>query len=338
MERCSDPDVNSQEVRFFTATLLVCVTLVAQASDLLVGEPLEGGTFELLREPSGVTALDDSTLIVVEDESRHALRRLERVSGNSHFEFTEYEQASGTGFIQRRLLGPLDDLEGIARLSAERFFVIGSHENASRGKMPAREKLVLFTREGNDLVSALMRQDLYDHVDRKYPQLSKKTNSKKKRKLNSLNIEGLAYDRKRQQLLIGLRTPTIKNNAIIIKILNALQYMQGEEPLFADQLQLIDLDKGSIRALAYDDRSDALLIASQRESGGKDRSSLWVLPLADSVNPVRIPSEDNDLFDDVEGLTPVADKILFVRDAGGGKSNRNQLWFTLSRSQLGLSH
>ena len=190
--------------------------LVGQASDLLVGEPLEGGTFELLREPSGVIALDDNTLIVVEDESRHALHSLERKPGNASFEFTEFEQASGTGFIQRRLIGALNDLEGVARLSDERFFVIGSHENASRGETPSREKLVLFTREG------------------------------------------------------------------------------------------------------------------------KDRSSLWVLPLTGSVNPVHIPSTDNDLFDDVEGLTPIADRILFVRDTGGGKSNRNQLWFTLSRSQLGL--
>ena len=187
-----------------------------------------------------------------------------------------------------------------------------------------------------------MRQNLYEHLDAKYARLSKKTNSKKKRKLNSLNIEGLAYDRKRQELLIGLRTPTIKDNAIIIRMLNAVQYMQGEEPLFAEQLQAIDLDKGSIRALAYDDRSDALLIASQRESGGKDRSSLWVVPLAGSTNavyaqrPVRIPSRDNDLFDDVEGLTPIADKILFVRDNGDSKSKRKELWFTLSRSQLGL--
>ena len=329
-------------MRFFTAalasvvTLLVSVEPVVKASDPPVGEPLEGGSFDLLREPSGVTALDDNTLIVVEDEAQRALRRLERKPGNASFEFTEFEQASGKGFIQRRLIGALNDLEGVARLSEERFFVIGSHEDASRGKEPSREKLVLFTREGNDLVSALMRQDLYEHVDKKYPRLSKKTNSKKKRKLNSFNIEGLAYDRKRQELLIGLRTPTIKNNAIIIKILNAEQYMQGGEPLFAEQLLAIDLDKGSIRALAYDDRSDALLIASQRESGGKDRSSLWVLPLTGSVNPVRIPSTDNDLFDDVEGLTPIADRVLFVRDTGGGKSNRNQLWFTLSRSQLGL--
>jgi len=42
----------------------------------IIGEPIASGQFTLLREPSGITKLDEQTLMVVEDEESHALRRL----------------------------------------------------------------------------------------------------------------------------------------------------------------------------------------------------------------------------------------------------------------------
>ena len=323
-------------MRAITATILLTVSAMTVANDNPGVTPQESGTFDLLREPSGVTSLDGNTLIVIEDEAHSALRRLEITPDNTHFKFKEFKQATGTGFIQRRLLGPLDDLEAIARLSDTRFFVIGSHENASRGKKPNREKLVLFTRKGDALVSASMRRDLFEHLVEQYPQLSDKLNRKKNRKRNTLNIEGLAFDRKRQELLIGLRSPTISNDAIIIRLLNATDYLEGEEPEFADALQLIDLDKGGIRALAYDDRSDNLLLISQRESGGNGRWSLWTLSSAGDKKPTLISTKKKHQFKDIEGLTPLAESIFFVRDAGDGKSKNDEFWFTVSRSQLGL--
>lgn len=306
--------------------------------DVIIGEPLSKGRFETLREPSGITALDSQTLMVVEDESSRALSRLtlQTSDDGAHVSFEEFKQPAAKGFIKRQIMAPLDDLEGIARVSSKQFFIIGSHENASRGAYPAREKLLLLTRDGDDIVKAALRKDLFDQLTSHYPELADIVSGSKKGNRRALNIEALAFDRKRQQLLIGLRTPLLHDNAIIVSMTNAIDYVEGAEPEFANTLHIADLDKGGIRAMAYDDLSDSLLIVSKRESGGKNRSTLWRLPATLSTAPARYKSQDKKLFQDVEGLTPIANGVLFVRDNGGVTKKGDDHWFILKRSQLGL--
>ncbi len=305
---------------------------------LQITDPIARGTFERLREPSGVSALDANTLMVVEDEATTPLTRLSLTAVTpADFSFEEFEQPSARSFIQRRLLGPLDDLEGIARLSDKRFFIIGSHENASRGRFPAREKLVLLTRDGNDISNVLMRTDLFDDLKLQYPTLYEKVDGSKKGDKSALNIEGLAYDRKRQRLLIGLRTPQINDDAIIITLTNPAAYLQGEQPAFDESLGAVDLNKGGIRAMSYDDESDQLLLISKRESGGSNRSTLWSLARDSSASPIRFRTDSKNLFRDVEGLTPIPGGFLFVRDNGGDNKKDDDTWFVLTRSQLGLA-
>jgi len=269
------------------------------------------------------------------DEPNRALRRLAVTSNiGEPLEFHEFDQPAATGFIQRALLAPLDDLEAIARVSEQQFFIIGSHEHANTREHPARRKLVLLTRDGEDMVSAAMRRDLYTHLRSRYPELRDKIEKGRRKSRNIVNIEGLAYDRKRQRLLVGLRNPLLDDATVVVSILNAIDYATGAEPEFADALHLLDLDKDGIRAMAYDDASDTLLLIGKREHGGSNRSTLWQVP-ADSLNTAtRFRSDDKKLFDDVEGLTPLRDKILFVRDNGGSQKEDN--WFTLHRSQLEL--
>lgn len=298
-------------------------------------DPITSGTFQLLVEPSGITALDDEVLIVVEDEPSRALRRLEVSSNaNAKLNFDEFEQPTSTSFIQRRLLAPLDDLEAIARVSSDEFFVIGSHENAGQGGHRARQKLVLFTRDGIDIVSAAMRQDLFTQLGARYPALLE-TISENKKKRGSFNIEGMAYDRQRERLLIGLRNPLQNNRSVVISILNAIEYVRGDDPVFADELHLIDLEKNGIRAMVYDDETDALLIVGKREHGGSKRSTLWHVDADGLGSPLRYRSDDKNLFNNVEGLSPIGETIVFVRDNGQRRSSDDN-WFALTRNQLGL--
>lgn len=308
----------------------------------IVGPPIAQGQFHNLREPSGITALDEQTLIVIEDEASRALQRLavtSRTNSDSDlagFTFEEFDQPNAKGFIQRRLLAPLDDLEGIARVSSSQFFIIGSHENASRGKHPNREKFALLTRDGNDIVSAAMRRDFFDQLIVHYPVLADIVDGSKKGKPRALNIEALAFDRKRQTLLIGLRTPLLDNKSIVVSLGNAIAYAQGAEPEFANALHIINLEKQGIRAMAYDDQSDKLVIVGKRESGSKKRSTLWIMAAALDSAPQRQTHDDKDLFRDVEGLTPLGGGLLFVRDSGNKPKKDNNHWFILKRSQLGL--
>ncbi len=321
--------------------LLACVNPHAAANNLQypqkIAKPEASGRFNSLNEPSGITALEDGTLLVINDESGSPLRRITINNASfDNFQISEYPQATADGFIKRRLIGPLDDLEGIAKLSSQRFFVIGSHENASRGRLPLREKLVLLTRDGANITSALMRQDLYEQLDLQVPDLTAVTEGSKRDDSSKINIEGLAYDRKRHRLLIGLRTPTIDNNAIIVALNNPVEYLEGAAPDFNNTLLTVDLDKQGIRAMAYDDLSDQLLLVGKRETGKKKHFSLWALNAQSLQDPVRYRSKSNKLFDNVEGLTPINGGIMFVRDEGDSRKKSTDHWFILTRTQLGL--
>jgi len=305
----------------------------ARVHPLSIGNPVAAGRFRLLVEPSGVTALDDSTLLVVEDEAHRALRRLSVTSRSlAEFSFDEADQRSAKGFLQRQLLGPLDDLEGIARVSSERFFAIGSHEDANLGNRPGREKLVLLDRQGDDITRALMRRDLFDQMVAQYPVLNEALGKKK----NTLNIEALAYDRRRHRLLIGLRSPLLKKRSIIIVLNNPVNYLQGEDPEFAATPTLLDLDRHGIRAMSYDDTSDKLLIVTAGESKGHRGTNLWTLPAEGLHSPIRHVSDDKKLFEDVEGLTTIAGGVIFVKDRNGKKKKADDAWFVLNRTQIGL--
>ena len=305
----------------------------ARVHPLSIGKPVAAGQFDLLDEPSGVAALDESTLLVIEDEAHTALRRLSLTSRTlAEFSFSEADQLSSKGFIQRLLLGPLEDLEGIARESSDRFFIIASHEDANLGTRPEREKIALLSRNGDDIISASMRRDLFDQMSKHYPALGDAMGKKK----NTLNIEGLAFDRHRQRLLIGFRSPLLDKQSIIVSLNNAVDYLQGDDPEFAPTLNLLDLDKQGVRAMSYDDATDTLIIVSARESKGKRGVNLWTLDAEALHSPVRHDSDDKSLFEDVEGLTPIAGGVLFMKDKNGKKKKRDDTWFVLERSQIGL--
>lgn len=298
----------------------------------IVGEPVASGQFTMLREPSGITALDEQTLMVVEDEASHALRRLTFSSDDaSTFRIQEFDQQLTRGPQRSQQVTLLDDLEGIARVSSNTFFIIGSHENASRGSRPEREKMLLLTRDGDDVISTLMRTDLFDQLSGRYPELANLVNGSKKGDKRALNIEGIAFDRHRQILHIGLRAPLNNRKAIIISLTNAIDYLHGAEPIFSDKLHYLDLDAGGIRALAYDDLSDTLYIVSKRK-----HSTLWALDASMTQAAIPYASEEKNLFENVEGLTPVVKGFMFVRDGGRKKNKADNQWFFLERSQLGL--
>lgn len=329
----------STRLVFLVATVLPSITRAdnPQHGSIIIGEPIARGQFATLQEPSGITALDEQTLMVVEDEATRALKRLTfSFDEASNFNFQEFDQPPNQGFIQRQRLLPLDDLEGIARVSSTAFIVIGSHENASRGERPDREKLLLLTRDGDDIISSSMRVDLFDQLIKYYPELAERVDGSKKGGKRALNIEAIAFDRTRQLLHIGLRAPLMNNKAIIISLSNAVDYLHGTDPVFSEKLHLVDLNKGGVRAMAYDDRSDTLLIVGKQNSGGNKRSTLWALAASMRTAATRYDSDDQDLFENVEGLTPIAERILFVRDKGGKSTTTGDQWFFLKRSQLGL--
>ena len=240
---------------------------------------------------------------------------------------------------EREDVGELDDLEGVARDATDRVFVVGSHDDAGERAASDRQKLVRYALEDGRardvVVSRRLRQDLLDA----HPGIAGEI-ADGGRTDGMLNIEALAVDRRRGHLLIGLRTPRLDKDAVIVRLSNPDAYVEGEAPAAFDAAPwTLDLDKGGLRALAYDDGTDQLLIVSRRESGKGGAFKLWRVAADGTAPPVRIRLPDEkDPFDDVEGLVPLGDGagVLFVRDDGRRDGREGGGWFAVSRERLGL--
>lgn len=322
------------------AALGACIPLRALAE-----APALHGEFDTLFEPSGITPLGDGTLLIVEDEPRRAVRLITFVGGGAASpRVDERVLPPGDGLLSRLGLGALDDLEGVARDKTDRVYVVGSHDDMGKRRRSDRQKLLRFSVENGGMVDVSLARDLaHDLVDA-YPELREAILEGKKRKREDLSIEGLAFDRRRGELLIGLRTPVLDDDAIIVRLVNPGAYVTGDAAAaFGARLTRLDLDKGGIRAMSYDDVSDRLLVVSRRESGGGGSFKLWQVSTTPDGDPdrLRLPDDVKSLAD-VEGLTTVDRRsgflpgVLFVRDDGDPGKGRGGEWFAVTRASLGL--
>ena len=297
------------------------------------------GAFATLFEPSGVAQLPDGTLLVVEDEAAQALRRV-RLDADGARPRTPEETvlAPAGGVLARFAIGPLDDLEGAASDASGRVFAVGSHGEG--GRAADRRKLVRFSVRGDGAADVVLTRDLRRDLSRAHPALAAAFDGAD----GPLNIEGLAYDRRRGALLIGLRAPRLDDRAVIVRLLNPDAYVaDGARPTFDAEPWTVALDGGGVRAMGYDEASDRLLLVSRRESRGGGRFKLWHLPADGSGRPSRVRlSGAKDVFDDVEGLAVLergpdaGAEVLFVRDDGRRGKGRGASWFVLPRARLGL--
>lgn len=306
------------------------------------------GRFSTLYEPSGIAPLSEGRFLVVEDEPDRALRLITAKLSTSNEISIESESELGlpSGLTARWTLGVLDDLEGVAHDGFQRFYVVSSHDDSAPYWISTRQKLLRFTihdgRMGDVATKLTLRRDLLDS----YPELANADHEKRKGKASVLNIEALAYDRKREVLLIGLRAPLLNGKSIIIRMLNPDAYLDNaDQPVVDDELWLVDLDNGGLRAMTYDDKTDQLLLISRRENHKDDSYKLWRLSADGQDSAVRIHIGDQeDMLDSVEGLAAfevdslLESGLMFVRDNGNSKKGRGADWFVLTRKQLGLEY
>ncbi len=316
---------------------LALVAQVTQASSAFDSE----GRFATLFEPSGVAQLPDGTLVVVEDEAPQALRRVDVDTDGAELRVLEETVLTpGGGVLARFAIGPLDDLEGAASDGSGHVYAIGSH--GPGGRAADRRKLVRFSVRGDEAADVVLTRDLRSDLARAYPALAAAFERRGAR--HALNIEGLAHDRRRGVLLIGLRAPLLDDRAVIVRLLNPDAYLaDGAEPAFDAEPWTVDLDEGGVRAMGYDERSDRVLMVSRREARGGGRFELWHAPADGSAEPVRVRLRgDKKAFDDVEGVAvldrgPDAHRgVLFVRDDGRRDKGRGAEWFVVPRARLDL--
>ncbi len=267
--------------------------------------------FEFVYEPSGILALPDGEILAIEDEARQAF---------SVLAFGKNGDVFRTPISKPRKFSPgrLEDLEGLAGDDAGHYFAITSHSKTPKGRLPrARKKLVRFTLDNYAMDDVFTISNLKKKLLKEYSGIRKNISGRK----SDLNIEALSYHREKQYLMLGLRSPLIDDAAVLIVISNPVTaFSKDGEIDFAKKLITLDLDKGGIRAMAYDENLSGYLILSRREDK-KDKSfKLWLWDGKTKHKPQRIRFDGDFGLDFAEGVAPISTKsmtgLLIVFDDG----------------------
>jgi hypothetical protein len=229
--------------------LLACVVVAAVTRTSLAGKtPFAGGTFEA----SGVAYVPGTDGVLFVDDGRN-----EEV-----FWMGLGEGRRQSGEIRAVKLGvSVVDLEGITH-DSERFYVVGSQSKPQGGETVG---LVRFRfdaggqrAEGVEAVSGLKRflaanvADLRGMEGRKY-------------KDGGINVEGLAWDPRGGRLLLGLRSPVVDGNALVVPVrLRDPRGAFSTDNLEVEGMKALRLPLGGagIRSLEYDERARAFRIIS----------------------------------------------------------------------------
>lgn len=260
--------------------------------------------FDLIYEPSGVQQLPDGRFVVIEDESAHPLDVVILQPDGRLLEQPLYRASLFSWASQNRILGTLDDLEGVAVDAQGRVYIITSHSRKANGKRAReREQLVRFRIEGDQVADVQIVRDLRKKLVIANPLLEDAVKIRDVKDDGGFNIEGLSFDASRERLLIGLRSPLAGTDAIILSVENPhAVFDEDQAPRISDQLIQLDLDGGGIRALAYDPHLGGYLIIS-RKPGKSFKFWLWSGDVSHSPRRIKAPKLGK--LSQPEGIAPV---------------------------------
>jgi len=294
--------------------------------------------FSVIYEPSGVQQLPDGRFIVVEDEAAHSLDVFTLESDGRVTEKPLYRALLPNRASADGILGSFEDLEGVAVDGRGNVFAITSHSRKENGKRGAnREQLIRFRVQGDRIVDIRRIRSLRKRIAKKHTFLKTATKERDVKGEGGFNIEGLSFDAEKRHLLVGLRSPFAKKDAIIITVENpGAIFDQGEKPRISDDVIRLDLKGGGIRALSYDPYLGGHLIIGRKP--GK-AFKLWLWDGTAGSSPRRLRAADIKDLRQAEGITPVTldnepRGLLIVSDDGDGMRGKPGHYIFLSYEQI----
>lgn len=328
----------NQSGRIATLSLLfVGLVLIGNSSASVAAASLKDlqglRQFSANYEPSGVQQLPDGRVVMVEDESSHAISIL-TLGDDGEMMSTSLTSAAA------KQLGKLNDLEGVTVDDEGYVYAITSHSRKGSGKSTeAREKLVRFKLDEDNMVDAGLVGDLKNFISSKHPELKDVAQVADVKDDHGFNIEGLSFDSAQKRLLIALRTPVIDHKAVIVVMENPVAaFTRNEKPKIASDLIYLDLDKGGIRGITFDKKLDAYLIISRREDKKKKPFKLWLWDGDSSHAPRRVRIEGYDDIKKAEGITSIRhsnkERLLLVFDDGSVSKEKRAHYLLFTYEQL----
>ena len=307
-------------------------------------EPFAGFTsfrqFDNIYEPSGVQQLPDGRVIVVEDEKLESISAI-TLDEDGYVQTTALHRGAVLDWIiGKPILGMLDDLEGVDVDAQGYVYAITSHSRLFNGRIvSAREKLVSFRVADDRIVEPRVIANLKERIIDKHAAFKQAASMFAVKEKSVFNIEGLSFDARKEKLLIGMRSPLIEDKALIVTLENpSIAFDRGEDPLISDQLIYLDLEKGGIRALAYDPHLKGYLIVSRCEKKLKNSFKLWLWNGTVEHAPRRVRIDGIENLQRVEGIAPLRlngqKRLLIVSDDGSTSMRRGGHYLLLSYDRL----
>ncbi len=273
-------------------------------------------------EPSGVTQLDDGRILIVEDEKSVPISLLV-AKGAQGFAGEPLRMAANIDMLfGKSIVGKLDDMEAVTLGSDGYVYAITSHSRTARGnRFKKREKLIRFKVDGNRAVDVGVIKSLRDQITALNRHLADAGDIVNASDDDHFSIEGMAYDKAENRLLIGLRGPLVDKQAVIVVLPDPQSAFEKKtsDNLINNKVIYLDLDGGGIRALAFAPELDGFLIISRKQKKGA-AFKLWLWSANDEQSPRRIRIEKKFNLKKAEGVTPVrhhgVEKIMLVFDSG----------------------
>jgi len=299
-------------------------------------------------EPSAVRQLVDGQLLLVQDESTDplVLVRLDRRGQATSLQRPTLDPEDRPFWILGRAEPPrgLEDLEGLAAGPDGYLYAITSHSRTESGnRVKSRERLARLRIEDGRIRDFAVFGKLRKAIMAAYPELQASAGSTHGKGREGFNIEGLCSDRDKHRLFIGLRSPILDGNSLILVMENpAAVFQASAAPLLAPEPIRLDLDEGGIRAITYVPRLDSYLLVTQRAkkkgpSGRAFRLWIWSGRDREAAYPLKTPGIN---LRSTEGIAPVRlgerDYLVLVSDDGNRSRDLPGHYSLLPLEALGL--
>lgn len=282
------------------------------------------GVFDKIYEPSAVFQLYDGRVLVVEDEEHRAMNILTIADNGSLVENAAANLQLTKGFDNK-----LDDLEGLTADHDGFIYATTSHSSLKNGdRAPNREQLLRFRVNGNDVSDIADITTLRDNLaNSKLIHDAIKAKTGKKPNFDELNIEGLTYYHKTDDLMLGLRAPMAGDESIIVPITNPNAVFDDDAaPEFGAPI-FLKLNGGGIRSLHFSSDLNKFVIANEvTNDKGKDDSKIWTWSGNPKDDPVGLDLPELSDLKNIEGIDSVKVdgkvKLLFTADEGVEKKDK----------------
>lgn len=286
-------------------------------------------SFEDLYEPSAAVALEGGGVLLLEDDGAEMASLHEIVQDD--FGLLLKKQYTGDVHLD------VTDVEGAAKGGQDRVFVMTSHSVNKRGLRRAKREQLLQLKVSEKMdMEFLGGTGLWDEVIGELLKIDPAMSDRKK----ELNVEGIAFAKSEDALMLGLRNPTYKGRAIVLLLENPYEIVsENYTPKFSVEPLLLDLGGAGVRTMSFHEGSGQYFFVSEVKTKKKKmRSRLWAWDGNVDHDPVRMTVPGLKRLKNIEGLTffnfRKKDMVLLVCDDGNKKKKKGAHYAIIETGQV----